>query len=77
MDEETRMALDQWIVTVDKMLHDHTDLILKMSGHIRDHQVSITALEARDLKLTASIDKVINDFTELAPVSKGGQPDDE
>ena len=45
MNDEIREALDQWVLTVDKCIHDHTDLITKMSGNIIDQQVSITALE--------------------------------
>jgi len=45
MNDEIRKALDQWVLTVEKCIHDHTDLITKMSGNIIDQQVSITALE--------------------------------
>ncbi len=46
MDEETRIALDNWVQTVDKMLRQHSDILSQISGHITDHQVDITAIQS-------------------------------
>ena len=76
MNDEIREALDRWVLTVDKCIHDHTDLITKMSGNIIDHQVAINNLERRIEHIETYIDP-IKDFTERpVTASKGGSEDD-
>ena len=64
MDDETIIAaLGRWMQTVDKCIREQEELIQKMSGHIIDLQVDITAL----VRHIEHIEEYINPMKDIIP----------